>query len=65
MSSPTPDDLAQAGGQQRLSSETLLDMLRRLPPSKELLDFYHQKVQSFAGEEKKWIQVCRVTAISG
>ena len=31
-----------------LSSETLLEMLRRLPPSKELLDFYHQKVQAFA-----------------
>jgi len=37
------------------SQETLLEMLRRLPPSKELLDFYHQKVQDFAAEEKKWL----------
>ena len=37
------------------SQETLLEMLRRLPPSKELLDFYHGKVEDFAAEEKKWL----------
>jgi len=34
----------------------LLDMLRRLPPSKELLDFYHSKLEKFAEEEQTWIK---------
>ena len=40
--------MADKDNNEGLSSETLLEMLRRLPPSKELLDFYHQKVQAFA-----------------
>ena len=38
------------------STEPLLAMLRRLPPSKELLDFYHKKLEQFAEEEAKWLK---------
>ena len=38
------------------SSQSLLEMLKRLPPSKELLNFYHEKVEKFGAEETKWIQ---------
>ena len=34
----------------------LLDMLRRLPPSKELLEFYHNKLEKFADEEQAWLR---------
>ena len=34
----------------------LLDMLRRLPPSKELLEFYHSKLEKFADEEQAWLK---------
>ena len=34
----------------------LLDMLRRLPPSKELLEFYHSKLEKFADEEQAWLR---------
>ena len=44
-----------AGEDGGVSSKSLLEMLRRLPPSKELLDFYHEKVEKFSAEEKKWI----------
>ena len=33
-----------------------MTMLRRLPPSKELLDFYHKKLEQFSDEESKWLQ---------
>jgi len=49
----SPND---GGEDAAVSSKTLLEMLRRLPPSKELLDFYHEKVEKFSAEEKKWLQ---------
>lgn len=38
------------------STQPLLEMLRRLPPSKELLDFYHKKLEQFSDEESKWLK---------
>lgn len=34
----------------------LLSMLRRLPPSKELLDFYHKKLEQYVDEESRWLK---------
>ena len=34
----------------------LLSMLQRLPPSKELLEFYHKKLEQYVDEEKRWMK---------
>ena len=34
----------------------LLSMLKSLPPSRELLDFYHAKLDSFEREERQWLE---------
>ena len=34
----------------------LLSMLKSLPPSRELLDFYHTKLNSFEKEERQWLE---------
>ena len=34
----------------------LLSMLQRLPPSKELLEFYHKKLEQYVDEEKRWLK---------
>ena len=34
----------------------LLSMLKSLPPSRELLDFYHAKLDSFEKEERQWLE---------
>ncbi len=34
----------------------LLSMLQRLPPSKELLDFYHKKLEQYVEEESRWLK---------
>ena len=34
----------------------LLSMLKSLPPSRELLDFYHTKLDSFEKEERQWLE---------
>jgi coiled-coil domain-containing protein 77 len=34
----------------------LLSMLQRLPPSKELLDFYHKKLEQYVDEEARWLK---------
>lgn len=34
----------------------LLSMLQRLPPSKELLDFYHKKLEQYVDEESRWLK---------
>lgn len=31
-------------------------MLQRLPPSKELLDFYHKKLEQYVDEESRWLK---------
>ena len=34
----------------------LLSMLQRLPPSKELLDFYHKKLEQYVEDEQRWLK---------
>ena len=34
----------------------LLSMLQRLPPSKELLDFYHKKLEQYVDDEQRWLK---------
>ena len=34
----------------------LLSMLQRLPPSKELLDFYHKKLEQYVDDEQRWMK---------
>lgn len=34
----------------------LLSMLQRLPPSKELLDFYHKKLEEYVEDEQRWLK---------
>ena len=48
--SQSPDDISKKMDE---SAQPLLTMLRRLPPSKELLDFYHKKLEQFSDEEAK------------
>ena len=34
----------------------LLSMLKSLPPSRELLEFYHSKLDAFEKEERQWLE---------
>ena len=39
-----------------MTRKDLLAMLKSLPPSRELLDFYHAKLDSFEKEERQWLE---------
>lgn len=39
-----------------MAAPPLLSMLQRLPPSKELLDFYHTKLEQYAEDEQRWMK---------
>ena len=43
----------------KTSRSDLLQMLKSLPPSQEILDFYHEKLEQFDREEREWVQRLR------
>jgi hypothetical protein len=39
-----------------LGRQDLLSMLKSLPPSAEVMEFYHAKIEAFEKEERDWIK---------